>query len=380
MKIAITTWYNGENAGTFFQLFGLYTYLKKRGHEVQVIRYLPQPKDFLAKGWEYYISQFKNIIIRKLKGHNEKEALNKLLQQYTQENELRKIKFKEMRSLMSFTQEIVSDTDFKELNQKFDAFIVGSDQVWNATMLNKRYFLDYVHPNKIKAAYAPSVGTGYIFRKAIKNYQKYLSTFNYISTRETKLQQTLNEILPIPVEHVLDPSMLISRAEYEIMAYYPLDIPKGSYILCYFMPNNQKEEQKVRAYAACHSLHIVSMTMFSYSYTLNDAIIYASAGPREYLGLISNAAVVMTSSFHCTIFSILFNKELFVFENRRSGKSADISLRYKEQLTAYGMGHRLITEEDDVTGNHLQPIDYKKVNEIFSQKLKRSQAFLNQFC
>ena len=69
-------------------------------------------------------------------------------------------------------------------------------------------------------------------------------------------------------------------------------------------------------------------------------------------------------------FSILFNKELFVFGNRRSGKSADISLRYKEQLTAYGMGHRLITEEDDVTGNHLQPIDYKKVNEIFSQKLK----------
>lgn len=380
MKIAITTWYGGFNSGTFFQLYGLYSYLRKRGHEIEVIKYKSQKSDFLPKGALYYITQLKNGLIKKIKSKKETEKISKIARIYDQDTLLKNNRFSEMYSLMKFTQDVITEDDFDKLNSQFDAFIVGSDQVWNATSLNRRYFLDYVHPDKIKAAYAPSVGTGYVFKKAIDNYKKYLSDFKYIAAREKKLQYILNEILPIPVEHVLDPSMLIPKSEYEDMAHYPLDIPKGSYILCYFMPENKIEEEKVRKYAKEHSLKIVIMTMSAYSYSIKDTTIYASAGPKEFLGLIANAAVVMTSSFHCTIFSILFNKDVYVFEHLLSGKSADISLRYKEQLETYGMSHRLIHANEDIDGDHIKPIDYDKVNKIFNERLKKSQEFLNQFC
>lgn len=57
MKIAITTWHSGPNAGTFFQLYGLFMYLKSRGHQVEVVNYDHIDKDFLPRGWYYYTSQ-----------------------------------------------------------------------------------------------------------------------------------------------------------------------------------------------------------------------------------------------------------------------------------------------------------------------------------
>lgn len=54
MNIAIITWHGGPNAGTFFQLYGLYSYLEKRGHHVEVINYQNQKEDFISRGWKYY--------------------------------------------------------------------------------------------------------------------------------------------------------------------------------------------------------------------------------------------------------------------------------------------------------------------------------------
>lgn len=67
MKVAITTWHHGENAGTFFQCFGLYSYLKERGHEVKVIDYKHISEDQLDRGFYYYASQLIPLIRRRLK-------------------------------------------------------------------------------------------------------------------------------------------------------------------------------------------------------------------------------------------------------------------------------------------------------------------------
>ena len=66
MNIAITTWYSESNAGTFFQLFGLYKYLKNRGHHVEFINYSPVDKDFISRGWYYYLSQPLSLLKRKI--------------------------------------------------------------------------------------------------------------------------------------------------------------------------------------------------------------------------------------------------------------------------------------------------------------------------
>ena len=125
---------------------------------------------------------------------------------------------------------------------------------------------------------------------------------------------------------------------------------------------------------------MVIMAMQPYTFFVNDATIYAAAGPKEFLGLIANAATIFTSSFHCTIFSILFHKDLYVFEQSFSSKTDDINQRYIEQLQTYNMMHRYIRYGKKISINNYKEIDYEKVENIFKEWQQKSFQFLNQFC
>lgn len=379
MRIGITTWHSGANAGTFFQLFGLYKYLTNRGHDVKVIDYVMEDAhDMLPRGWYYYLSQPIALLKRKIKRKQSNAAYLSNTSAFMEEIKIRDKRFEEAYGQLKFTEKVSAEAELKSLNESFDAFIVGSDQVWNASMLNKRYLLDYVASGKLKASYAPSMGSGQVLPYQCKMFKKYLQTFNYISTREKKLTDILNTVLTQHVEHVLDPSMLISKDEYLRMAHLPEQFEPNSYLLCYFMPNNEKQRQQILDFAQSHGLKIVVMAMFANSYTFKEAEIYSAAGPKEFLGLIANAAAVFTSSFHCTIFSILFNKDLYVFKQFATSKSSDINQRYEEQLSTYGI-NRLIPWEGDITKEMQKPINYDKVNVIFANRLEYSRKFLNQF-
>lgn len=379
MRIGITTWHTGPNAGTFLQLYGLYTYLSKRGHDVKVIDYVMEdPHDMLPRGWYYYCSQPIALLKRQIHRRKVRKSFKNAVSAFSKDIEIRDERFKEAYGLMKMTTKVSTEAELKKLNDSFDAFVVGSDQVWNAGMLNRRYFLDYVEEGKIKASYAPSMGSGLVLPYQRKMFKKYLKSFNYISTRERKLADILNEQLDQHVEHVLDPSMLISRDEYLEWSRLPEQFVPNSYLLCYFMPRNEKQRAQILEFAKARNLKIVVMAMFANDYSFKEAEIYTAAGPKEFLGLIANAAAVFTSSFHCTIFSILFNKDLFVFKQNATSKSADINQRFEEQLSTYGI-NRLIPWEGDMTAEMMKPIDYEKVNKIFVKRQEESHKFLNQF-
>ena len=313
MRIGITTWHTGANAGTFFQLFGLYKYLSERGHDVKVIDYVMEDThDMLPRGWYYYLSQPIALLKRKIQRRQSKAAYLSNTSSFMEEIRIRDKRFEEAYGQLLFTEKVSTEADLKKINDSFDAFIVGSDQIWNASMLNRRYLLDYVADDKLKASYAPSMGSGQVLPYQRKMFKKYLQSFDYISTREKRLADILNSVLEQHVEHVLDPSMLVAKEEYLRMAHLPEQFVPNSYLLCYFMPNNEKQRKQILDFAQSHSLKIVVMAMFANSYTFKEAEIFSAAGPKEFLGLIANAAAVFTSSFHCTIFSLMFNKDLYV--------------------------------------------------------------------
>ena len=377
MRIAITTWHDGPNSGTFFQLYGLYQYLKGLGHEVKVVDYIHQPEDHISRGVMYYAAQILPLVRNKWKrriAHKKERILQLPYKQLILERDRR---CSEYWRLLEYTSPIRTQEDFERLNDQFDAFVVGSDQVWNATMLNRRYFLDYVHPDKLKVAYGPSVGVGSVLPYQRKMYKKYVSSFNHVAVREQLLCDILNEELPGPhAQHLLDPSMLFRREDYLKMARLPLGLSSEEYVLCYFAPNNEHQEAVVREYAEQKGLKVVVMAMFGYSWKMK-ADLTVCADPSEFLGLISNAAAVFTSSFHCTIFSILFHRNLFVFENKKASKTADINQRYTEQLRTYGMQHRYIRTGGTLTADLLQDIDYNSVEQIFQLRLAESRKYLN---
>lgn len=379
MKIAITTWFGGPNAGTYFQLMGLYEYLKNRGHEVKVINYMPQDIDFIRKGIYYYASQLPSLVRSQIRSRKERAEMKSIKDMYKDEIQLRDKKFRVFYSRLDFTDAVKTESDFNKLNELFDCFIVGSDQVWNPSALNRRYLLDYVTSGHIKASFSPSVGTGNILGFQKKMYKKYLSSFDFLSTRENKLALILSTVLSKNVLHLLDPSMLYPKEEYIKLSRLPEELQNVDYVLCYFIGGYDKFIDQARKYAMSRGCKLVVMTMFSQDYYIEDAIIYKTAGPSEFLGLINNAKAVFTASFHCTIFSILFNKDLYVLNKPSYGKSSDISLRYREQLETYGMQHRLIDYDKAVTSYNLARIDYEHANRIFANRLKESTDYLNQF-
>lgn len=180
MNIAITTWYSESNAGTFFQLFGLYKYLKNRGHHVEFINYSPVDKDFISRGWYYYLSQPLSLLKRKIAQKKYTKDIIKAEAPFKAQLQIRSERFREMYNLVAFTKKVESDENFDKLNDCFDMFVAGSDQIWNASMLNRRYFLNYVHPGKIKAAYCPSMGSGTVLKRQREVFKHYLKDFNYI--------------------------------------------------------------------------------------------------------------------------------------------------------------------------------------------------------
>lgn len=378
MKIGLTTWHEGPNPGTFFQCYGLYSYLKSRGHEVSVIDYVHQKEDFLKKGIYYHMSQLFPLIKRKIatKEQHKQDLINML--PFRSEIEQRDERVKEFWGRMEYTNPITSSAEFNGLNDKFDAFVVGSDQVWNATMLNRRYLLDYVNDDKLKVAFGPSVGVGTVLPYQRKMYKKYVSRFDKVAVREKVLCDILNEEIPgIHTEHLLDPSMLYPREEYLKMAKLPDGVVPGSYALCYFAPNERREEEMIRQYAKERGLKIIVMPMFGYSWTMNCDLRYC-ADPSEFVGLIANAAAIFTSSFHCTIFSIMLHKDLFVLQRLSKSKSANISVRYSEQLDTYNIMRRLIPYGGTLTDEALAPIDYEMVEKIFQTRLEDSKRFLDK--
>ena len=379
MRIGITTWHEGPNAGTFLQLYGLYNYLTSRGHSVKVIDYKRNSAgDLLPRGVRYYLNDPIGLVRRKLV-RSVWQPRNIMSPAFNEDIQERDLKFQEAYSNLEFTGLVRSDCELHRLNNDFDAFVVGSDQVWNASMLNRRYFLDYVEADKIKAAYAPSMGSGLVLPKQRSQFKTYLSSFDYISVREKLLADILSEELVRKVEHVLDPSMLVPKSEYLQMALLPDRYEAGTYVLCYFTPNSAKQKEQVVSFAKQRGLKIVVMAMHPEDYAHDDVEVYAAAGPREFLGLIANAAAVFTSSFHCTIFSILFNKDLYVFQQYAYTKASDINQRIKEQLDTYGISSRSICWGGDMDVAIKSDIDYAQVNKIFEDRLMQSKRFINQF-
>lgn len=377
MRIAITTWHTGPNSGTFFQLYGLYQYLKSRGHDVKVIDYIHQPEDQISRGMMYFVSQALPLVrskIKKIRAAKDEKALQLPFAKQIEERDER---FKVFWSMLDYTSPVRTQEEFDALNDNFDAFVVGSDQVWNATMLNRRYLLDYVHDDKLKVAYGPSVGVGNVLPYQRKVYKHYVGRFSHVAVRERLLCDILNAELPnLHAQHLLDPSMLYPREEYLKIARLPRGLKSEQYLLCYFAPKNEYQEKIVVDYAKKNNLKIVVMAMFGYSWKMrSDMTVCADAS--EFVGLISNAAAVFTSSFHCTIFSIMFHRNLFVFESKKASKTADINQRYTEQLRTYKMEHRYIREGETLNDEILKPIDYEMAEKIFQQRLKESRAFLD---
>ena len=190
-----------------------------------------------------------------------------------------------------------------------DTMIAGSDQIWNTTLTgnDRYYFLDFPKQNIKKAAYAASFGVSELDKEQMASLRGVLSDFDFLSVREQQGAAIVREILDVDVPIVCDPTLLLTKKEWE--RYMVPSETTGGYIFVYTVFNSEEIWGFAQTLSERTGLPIKTV---SYSTLHKHSAIYDyTAGPAEWLRYMADADYVVTNSFHGVVFSLNFEKQFF---------------------------------------------------------------------
>ena len=252
--------------------------------------------------------------------------------------------------------------------RQFDAIVVGSDQVWRATMSDiPTYFLSFTKAINVKRiAYAASFGTDDLneySKMDMKIASESIKLFDAVSVREKSGVHLCRDYFKMDAVHVLDPTMLLSKDDY-LKLIEEEDKPCSENILLTYVLDRTQEKNDIIQRVG-EALHLTSCENGAVKYFSNvvesnvSECIYPSVS--RWVAGFRDAQFVVTDSFHGTVFSIIFNKPFVAILNSKRGSSRFISL-----LSVLGLENRLISTTNDLLEEHLKPIDYTEVNKILN--------------
>ncbi|MBP3373788.1 MAG: polysaccharide pyruvyl transferase family protein [Bacteroidaceae bacterium] len=259
----------------------------------------------------------------------------------------------------------------------YDKFIVGSDQTWSPYMNRNPHsinFLQFVEDGARKSAYAPSFGTLRITKDFGERLSALLESFKYISCRERQNCAYLSSLLDREITYVVDPTLLLDSKEWDKIAIQP-SMRNGEYILAYILG----EKDCITQYAEMlgEKYHLPVYYIATRPCYLHRPHVLDKVGPQEFIGLIRNAAYIVTDSFHGTLFSINYQKEFYSFAKRevKMGEVMNDNDRILAFLQELGLENRF-KEDDDISLE--LPIDYKNIHEHLGTMRTFSRLYLQK--
>lgn len=272
------------------------------------------------------------------------------------------MKFKE--KYCRFTTQITSREVLNRLGKEYSAIVLGSDQVWNPANLEMDFYtLNFVPQEKTKVAFAPSFGVDSIPEKQKEATKAYLSRIQYISCREIAGAEIVEKLTGREVPVVCDPTALLSRDDWNEIKSDKQYID-GKYIFCYFLGSNsehRKFAEKVKHRTGYKIVALQHLDEFvKEDLNFGDVTPY-DVGPQDFINLLSRAEIVLTDSFHGTMFSIYYHKQFFTFSRFADGKKESTNSRILSILGLMNLSERKLTGEEDVGECLSKNIDWNDV-------------------
>ncbi len=362
-----------ENYGACLQCFALWKYLTNIGHTCEVIdltrpwssKYI-RSKRFTEKR-KITNSSFYRKLFEKIFNRRPKRNLS---------NPIENAMFKEFNNSIKYSKTYNCVDELYDDPPIYDAYISGSDQIWNPYMpfINEPYFLTFVPQGKIKLSYASSFAISEIPAGIWTSYSGWLSDFKKISVRESSGINIVKRNFGREAVTVLDPTMLLTRDEWEKMAVYPNT--KDDYLLVYTLQYNSDIITSALKFSKNNNLRlkvIVSDTKHENRYKYPEEVELCEAGPKEWMGYIRNAQFVLTDSYHGSVFSILFERNfLTICTNKK------VSERLTTLFNTFELQDCFIEAEklDSISLSELISRDYIPIREKLNRKRIESQQFL----
>lgn len=352
-KISVITLHYIRNYGSVLQTYATQRKFELMGYNVEIIDYIRPKKDVdLRKG----VNPLKKLL-NKLLGLIQRPFHDKVFDDFLKKN-------------IKLTRHYDDYNDLKTNPPLSDIYCVGSDQTWNSEYnqgILPAYYLDFGSENCKRVGYAVSIGLDAFPEKEIPQIKQYIQRFSAISVREASAKKIIEDIGYKNVFHVLDPTLVLKKEEWRnLIASRTI---KGKYIIIYRLNKNQELENYAKSLSQKTGCKIVRMSYWLTQFLDSGKMIFTPT-VNEFLSLIYYADYVITDSFHCTAFSLNFEKEFFVFY---PGK---FNTRIQSLLELTGTQDRVMGNGK----NDYNTIDYANVRKILDRERKKVDNFISTYC
>lgn len=259
----------------------------------------------------------------------------------------------------------------------FYAVITGSDVVWNPT-LHKNindpgYFLDFANTGVKRIAYAPSFGVTVLPEESRKTLKSYLEKFDALSIREKSGSDLIKEETGLDVPVVLDPTLLLEPSQYKNIENPIKDLPP-EYILVYKFGNLNHTQSKIREISQRLGVPVIYVP----SGPTNEYDIRYDFGPGEFIYAIRHAKLVISDSFHCTVFSLISHVPFLTFYRSVPEPGKDLNTRMINLLETVGLANRMVRPGEEVNYSCLLSVDFTDADNIIMQKRIESRKYLQK--
>lgn len=359
MKIKTITCHEVYNHGASLQEYALLEFLNSNGHQAQTLHYKPDYLSGHFNLWSVGNPKFNLPVIKQLYLLAKLPGRLKLMP--------RKKAFDQFAEKYIPTDKILYKTneDLKQNLPQADAFICGSDQIWNSFFQNGKdpaFYLNFVPNNKRKIAYAASFAIDELEDEVKPLVKENVSQMDYVGVRETSGVRILNELGNDNAVQVLDPVFLLDSEHWKNRFIKSIE---EKFVFIYDFDSNPVIKEIALQLRKDKGYKII---------TVNGNIDYADQnfvleGPEKFLSLVYNAQEVVSNSFHAVAFSLIFEKEITVVNRLEK-----INTRMRDLLNLFQLSQRLITTANEY--HSLKKIDYSVVNNHKEFHVQKSKDFL----
>lgn len=371
-KVGILTLNGYYNYGNRLQNYAMQEVIKYLGFEAETIKVKLDVKTENKKTYKDRLYKLKDLsfqeLIHMLAYKMWFMANKNHIKNYI---ELRTELFKE------FTNEFIVESSFsisdndipEDINNRYDFFITGSDQVWNPSYNNGSsiYFLTFAPKHK-RIAYTPSFGVSEIMPEFVENYKEWILGMNNLSVREDDGARIIKELTGRDAPVLVDPTLLLTKEKWLSVAKEAKHKPKNKYLLTYFLGGIPCQYKKqIYNIAKKNNLKIINLS------NIREKETYIS-GPSQFIDYINSCSVFCTDSFHGVVFSILFEKPFIVYE--RMDTLLTMFSRIETLLNKFNLENR--KAENIKTNEDVFNIEYAHVPMILEQERKKAINYLKK--
>ena len=309
-RIGILTMHRVQNYGSALQAYALQEYVNRLGYNVELIDYIfPNGKHKQRRSLKQRIKSalFKWMFCLPILRKNKRFA-----HFYSAYYKCSEQRFDNPQSLMQY-------------DYPYDILMTGSDQVWNPIhiLTDTSFFLPFAHPHTPKIAYAPSFSVASVPKEFDETIRSYVENYSYISVREKSGIDIVKTLTDKEVSMVCDPTLLLTKEDWTILAEQSDYKIEGPYILVYVLsyaynpyPSINAIIEKVQQEL---DLPLILLDAPVLDMKFKNARFIKDAGPAEFLYLVQHASFVITTSFHGTAFALNFGIPFYSVIRDHSG-------------------------------------------------------------